>query len=44
VEELGLLQYEKDSVDDVQKEADQIRDYAAGVGAVGQGCPFKISL
>lgn len=42
VEELGPAAYEKISIDDVRREAEQIRKYAAGGGAVGLGCPFKL--
>lgn len=42
VEEVGPTAFEKVSINDVRKEAEQIGVYAAGGGAVGMGCPFKL--
>jgi hypothetical protein len=44
IEEVGPVEYESISREGVLMEAEQMKAYAEGGGAVGLGCPFKIKL
>jgi hypothetical protein len=44
VEGLGPAAYETKSVDEVRRDAEQLRLYAEKGGAVGMGCPFRLNL